>query len=319
MRQAAPAERVPALLASLVSARGAWKSTERAAGETSPTRGTWLVHAERGDWKVVLEIDGDGRVAGLGVTDPVQADLRGLRTADALVATIESVLGPLPTRLRAALLAVDRSRFVRACDVELAFENVALPQDTPNGARLPPFRELLAEHGTLAAIAQKGLLGASGSTISQPLIYAIAFKALGLDEGHRYLDLGSGTGYGAALASHIVGAGGKVTTVDVDPHLVQETARLTKDRGNVNAVCGDGLAAREMVREHDRCWITFAVVQVPEALTAALSEGSALLAPVGPLDAMQMLTRYSMVKGALVEQKLAPVRFIPGRGLAASS
>ncbi|MGO8991794.1 MAG: methyltransferase domain-containing protein [Polyangiaceae bacterium] len=313
-REALPLEKTAATLAGIVAARGAWKSVERTEGETSLTRGTWLVKAERGEWKLHVGLDEEGRIAGIAMTEP-GPDLKGIRTAEALVATLETTLGPLPPRVRDAILSVDRARFARACDQELAYENIALPLDTPHGPLVPSMRALLDEHGTLLAIMAKGILGASGSTISQPLIYAGAFKALGLAERHRYLDIGSGTGYGAALASHIVGPNGRVTSMDVDPHLVAEAARLTRDCGNVSVLHADGLAAADLLRDHDRAWITFAVTKVPDTLTDALAEGAVLLAPVGPSGGMQMLTHHTRANGELVVKPIAPVRFSPARGL----
>ncbi len=312
MRAAITLEKATALVAHLVAARGAWQSSERAGGDTSATDGSWRVRTERGEWKLSIRIDGEGRVAGLGVGEP--AGDGGLHTAEAMVAAVESLLGPLPGRLREALLAVDRARFVRECDRELAWENLAMPLDTADAAPMPPLRALIAEHGSYAAVINARLLGAV-STISQPLVYAAAFKAMALAEGHRYLDLGSGTGYGAALASHIVGPTGTVTTVDVDPRLVEETARLTRECVNVSAVHADGLAATDLLRTHDRCWLTFAVERVPEPLLASLAEGAVLLAPVGPSGGTQMLTLHTRQDGSVIERPVAPMRYVAARGL----
>jgi protein-L-isoaspartate(D-aspartate) O-methyltransferase len=315
MRAAIPLEKASALLAQVVAARGGWQASERAEGEASLTEGTWLVRAERGEWKLALRIDGDGRVANLALGDPVPVGVRGLRTLEEMVTALESMLGPLPGRLRAALLAVDRRKFVRECDRELAYENIAMPLDTADGVPAPPLRALIDEHGSYATLLKASGVEMSRSMISQPLIYAATFKALGLAEGHRYLDVGSGTGYGAALASHIVGPSGQVTTMDVDPYLVEQTARLTRDCANVSVLHADGLAAADLLRTHDRCWLTFAVERVPEALLASLAEGAVLLAPVGPLGGTQMLTHHSRQDGKIVERQIAHVRYVSVRGL----
>src|SRR5690242_3982403 len=118
---------------------------------------------------------------------------------DALLKTIEGAIGPLPPRVLEAFRAVDRARFVRPCDRDLAFDNTALPLDTPHGASIPPAADLVARFGSLMAAAGAGALDGAGSTISQPLIYALAFKLLAIAEGDRLLELGTGTGYGAAL------------------------------------------------------------------------------------------------------------------------
>src|SRR5262249_46943947 len=155
------------------------------------------------------------------------------------------------------------------------------------------------------------------ATISAPMMYALAFRILGLAEGHRLLELGTGTGYGAALGAHIVGPRGHVTSVDVDPHLVGAARDLLRDLANVTLMHDDGLTRAALAAAHDRAWLTFSVEEIPRSLIDALPEGAILLAPVGPPPpAPQRWRRWQREGGTLVEKDLPfPVWFIPARAI----
>jgi protein-L-isoaspartate(D-aspartate) O-methyltransferase len=234
-----------------------------------------------------------------------------------LVENIEAQLGPLPPAIRGALLTVDRARFVRPCDHALAYENWPLPLDTPHGAHVPPVQELLDRHGSWQALLGADALRAPGSTVSAPTIYALAFHFLGLGEGQRLLELGAGTGYGAALAASVVGPRGRVTSVEVDPHLVHAARENTAALANVTVLHDDGLARPDLIAAHDRAWLTFSVAELPRALVDALPEGASLLAPVGPPPpAPQRWVHFQRENGAVRENELPfPVMFIPARPL----
>lgn len=116
-----------------------------------------------------------------------------------LVERLLAIYPRLPPEVREAYLAVDRAGFVRPCDRDLAAENWPLPLDTPLGRTMPPFAEILARNGAeLERVMADDELGSAIATISAPLIYALGFVVLGLKTGHRLLELGSGSGYGAA-------------------------------------------------------------------------------------------------------------------------
>jgi protein-L-isoaspartate(D-aspartate) O-methyltransferase len=234
----------------------------------------------------------------------------------ALVEKLDAQLKTLPAAIGAAMLAVDRARFVRDCDRAFAYEDWPLPLDTPSGATVPPVAELLQRHGTWGDVITAGGIAGVGATISAPHIYPYAFAHLGLAPGHRHLELGCGTGYGAALAAHIVGEGGRVTSVDVDPHLVAAGRERCAEWSNVTLVHADGRECAALVGGHDHVWMTFSVTEPPRALIDALPEGAALLAPIGaPPPTVQRWMRWQRRDGALVEQDVAPVMFISARAL----
>jgi protein-L-isoaspartate(D-aspartate) O-methyltransferase len=232
-----------------------------------------------------------------------------------LVATLESLAGALRPRHRDAFLAVERARFVRAVDADLADENTALPLDTPHGARVPPMAALVAQHGSIRAAILSGAIGAAGATISQPLVYAIAFAALALDEGDRYLELGAGSGYGLALARAIVGASGEAVGIEVDPFLAERARTLA----GVEVLHADGLERGDRMARASACWVTFSVETLPTALVDALPEGARLLVPLGPPPPhVQQLKLLHRKNGALVEHNAGPMMFIPARPLIAA-
>ena len=235
-----------------------------------------------------------------------------------LVERLQAIYPRLPPELRDAYLAVDRARFVRPCDRGLADENWPLPLDTPLGRTMPPFAEILERNGgQLERVMADDEFRSAIATISAPLIYALGFVVLGLKPGHRLLELGSGSGYGAALASRVVGPTGHVTTVEIDPHLVAQTRANLAEAASVTVIEGDGLSRRDLVADHDRVWLTFSTAEVPRTLADALAEGGALLAPIGPPPpALQRWKRVERRAGAFVETEAPfPVMFIRSRSV----
>jgi protein-L-isoaspartate O-methyltransferase len=198
-----------------------------------------------------------------------------------LLAAVESRTGALPETYRQAYLAVDRAEFVRQVDRAHAWRNAPLPLSTPHGPEIPSVDELVARYGSYEAALFSSAFSGATATISGPSIYAVSFGLLELQAGDRLLELGTGTGYGAALASEIVGAEGLVTTLEVDPVLVQAARERLASRSNVRVVHADGLASGARVALHTKVYVAFAVQQVPDALLESLPEGGVLIAPVG--------------------------------------
>jgi protein-L-isoaspartate O-methyltransferase len=232
-----------------------------------------------------------------------------------LVEKIEAKLGPLPPRIRAAYAAVDRTRYVRPCDRPLADEDWPLPLDTPHGAAVPPAAELIARHGAWERALMAPDFRAAGATISAPLMYALAFRLLDLAEGHRLLELGSGTGYGAALAAEVVGDTGRVTSVEVDPFLVAAARANCPSRVTIEHA--DGLTRPDLIAACERAWLTFSVESLPQPLLDALPEGAVLLAPIGPPPpSPQRWLRFRRTGSSLEREELPfPVYFIAARPL----
>jgi protein-L-isoaspartate(D-aspartate) O-methyltransferase len=107
-------------------------------------------------------------------------------------------------------------------------------------------------------------------------MYMLAFRLLELDAGHRYLELGTGTGYGAALAAHVVGRTGHVTTVDVDAGLIADAPARAAAGSGIEFLHDDGMLRADLIASHDRCWVTFSISEVPQALLDAAGGRKAL-------------------------------------------
>jgi len=219
----------------------------------------------------------------------MQLDRDEARRRDELIKTVESRIGEIAPRFRDALRAIDRADYVRPVDRVRAWVDEPLPLETPHG------REV--------------------ATVSAPHAYVLGFDALDLQSGDRLLELGSGSGYGAALAAHIVGPTGLVTSVEVDPHLARLATLNTARIPNVRTLHADGLTRSDLVAQHPKCWLTFSVAELPEPLIEAIPDGGVLVAPVGPDGWDQRLLRYRR-KGARVEiDDLGAVRFVKARPL----
>lgn len=203
-----------------------------------------------------------------------------------LVVEVDRRAGPFDSRMLSALLDVPRERFVRPCDIA---ESAA---DTP----------LLLDDEGLA-------------TISAPHAYLLSFRVLGLAPGDRVAELGTGTGYGAALASRVVTETGSVFSLEIDDALARRASSLLAGYSNVQVLCGDAGELIDKWRGFDRVTITFAVDSIPEAWLAAIPEGGRLVAPVGREDGQRLL-RVDRAGGELSWSDHGAVRYVRNRGRA---
>jgi len=120
------------------------------------------------------------------------------------------------------------------------------------------------------------------SASTQPSMMATMLEQLGLRRGHRVLELGTGTGYNAALMAHIVGASGQVVTLDLDADIVAEARRNLRRAGYQRVACirGDGGDGYEAAAPYDRIIVTVGSWDVPPALTRQLRNGGRLVIPL---------------------------------------
>jgi protein-L-isoaspartate(D-aspartate) O-methyltransferase len=188
---------------------------------------------------------------------------------------------------RDALLTVPRERFVREDDLPLASDDRALPLD---------------DHATISAMHA----------------YTTSFAALDLAEGDQLVELGGGSGYGAAIAASIVGATGSVRTLEIDPTLAALAHELLAPYANVTALAADAHDV-EQWRGARKVSVAFAIDHIPAEWLDALAPGGTLVAPVGGPQG-QTLTRVDKSEHGVVSKRaLSRVLYVRDRSQVALS
>ncbi len=150
-----------------------------------------------------------------------------------------------------------------------------------------------------------------GQTISQPLIVAMMTDLLQLEPDHVVLEVGTGSGYHAAV---VAGLAGRVHTIEIIPGLADTAAgrlaRLGYD--NVEVRTGDGYYGWEEAAPFDRILVTAAATHVPPPLIEQLRPGGRMVIPVGGAFALQHLVLVEHDgAGGIRTRQLLPVRFVP--------
>ncbi len=164
------------------------------------------------------------------------------------------------------------------------------------------------------AYADTALPTKNGQTISQPSVIAEMLTLAELRPGLRVLEIGTGSGYTAALTYEITRA--PVVTVEYDPELCAEARERLKALGynEILVVCGDGGEGYPPRAPYDRIVIHAAVPEIPEPLAEQLVDGGVVVAPVGS-EHSQILEKYIKKNGELVlVRRGSPVVFVPLRG-----
>jgi protein-L-isoaspartate(D-aspartate) O-methyltransferase len=151
---------------------------------------------------------------------------------------------------------------------------------------------------------------ACGQTISQPFVVAYMTEQLQLQKHHRVLEIGTGSGYQAAILSRLCR---EVLTIERYRTLADSArARLQKlGCDNVEVLLGDGFDIPAEAGTFDRIIVTAAMEQIPEALTQRLEAGGILIAPVGPHQSAQTLIRLTRTEAGFERKALVDVRFVP--------
>jgi protein-L-isoaspartate(D-aspartate) O-methyltransferase len=149
-----------------------------------------------------------------------------------------------------------------------------------------------------------------GATISQPTVVGMMSEALGLDGTERILEIGTGSGYQAAVLSRLAR---HVDSVEVVPDLAARARHALAELhiDNVDVHVGDGWEGLPLGAPFDRIVVTAAPDVVPRALVDQLAEGGFLVVPVGPQSGDQRLERHLKRNGRLVREDLGAVRFVP--------
>jgi protein-L-isoaspartate(D-aspartate) O-methyltransferase len=165
-----------------------------------------------------------------------------------------------------------------------------------------------AEH----AYADSALPIECGQTISQPYVVAAMTEALAIEPNHKVLEIGTGSGYQAAVLAHLAR---EVVTVERYRTLAEtaEGRLQSLDLANVTVIVGDGAKGAPAHAPFDRIIVTAAAPDIPQALVDQLVDGGIMVVPVGPAGGVQSLLRLRKKPGAegLEREQLMAVRFVP--------
>jgi protein-L-isoaspartate(D-aspartate) O-methyltransferase len=150
-----------------------------------------------------------------------------------------------------------------------------------------------------------------GQTISQPYIVGFMTEALGLSGGETVLEVGTGSGYQAAVLAHIAA---HVYTIEIVEPLAEEAKRRLArlGYGNVQVRAGDGYRGWPEAAPFDAIMVTAAAPRIPEALKEQLKDRGRLILPVG--DESQELVVVVRSGNRFEERRVLPVRFVPMTG-----
>ena len=161
-----------------------------------------------------------------------------------------------------------------------------------------------------AAYADRALPIACGQTISQPYVVAYMTEQLAVRGEHRVLEIGTGSGYQAAILSRLAR---EVVTVERFRTLADAArARLeTLGYRNVEVRLGDGLAGAPDQAPFDRVIVTAACETVPETLVGQLAPDGIMVLPLGPHASPQNLVKLTKSADGLHQEELLAVRFVP--------
>jgi protein-L-isoaspartate(D-aspartate) O-methyltransferase len=157
---------------------------------------------------------------------------------------------------------------------------------------------------------------ACGQTISQPFVVAYMTEQLQLQRHHRVLEIGTGSGYQAAILSRLCGW---VLSVERYRTLADSARARLAELGceNVEVLLGDGFDVPANAGTFDRIIITAAMEEIPETLTERLEPAGILIAPVGPHHGIQRLFRVTRTDTGFDRKGLVDVRFVPAvKGIA---
>jgi protein-L-isoaspartate(D-aspartate) O-methyltransferase len=187
--------------------------------------------------------------------------------------------GVTDARVLSVMEQVDRGQFVRGLFAERAYEDMPLPISC-------------------------------GQTISQPSVVGIMTQALNEQPRDTVLEVGTGSGYQAAILSHLAR---RVYTVDRHRRLVREAQELFRQMGLVNivAITADGSFGLPDTAPFDRIIVTAAAEDPPGPLLAQLKPGGIMVVPVGQSDTVQHLIKVTRLVSGYDYEELRPVRFVP--------
>lgn len=201
-----------------------------------------------------------------------------------------------------------REGHIRTPHVEAAFRAIPRHVFVPGVAPELAYRD--------QSIPVKQLDGTPVSSSSQPAIMATMLEQLDLQPGQRVLEIGTGTGYNAALVAHLVGEEGQVITLDIDEDLVigarEHLAAAGFDR--VHVVCGDGGAGYPDAAPYDRIILTVGAWDIAPAWREQMTRGGRLVLPLSIKAGVQVSVAFERVDDHLASRSVFGCGFMMLRG-----
>jgi protein-L-isoaspartate(D-aspartate) O-methyltransferase len=161
-----------------------------------------------------------------------------------------------------------------------------------------------------AAYTDHALPIACGQTISQPYVVAYMSEQLALRPEHRVLEVGTGSGYQAAILSRLAH---EVVSIERYRALADAARQRLATLGfnNVEVIANDGMAGAPDRAPFDRIIVTAAAEEIPQALVDQLVIGGVMVLPLGPHNGSQHIVKLTKTAEGLSRETLIPVRFVP--------
>jgi protein-L-isoaspartate(D-aspartate) O-methyltransferase len=149
-----------------------------------------------------------------------------------------------------------------------------------------------------------------GQTISQPYVVAYMTERLALKPEHRVLEIGTGSGYQAAVLSHLAR---EVVSIERYRTLADGARKRLEALGlnNVRVIAGDGLSGAPQHAPYDRILVTAAAETIPEALVEQLAPEGVMVLPLGPHAGPQRIVKLTRGRAGIAQEELIWVRFVP--------
>jgi len=152
-----------------------------------------------------------------------------------------------------------------------------------------------------------------GQTISQPYIVALMTELLEAAPGARVLEVGTGSGYQAAILAEM---GFETYSIEIIPELAEQASNRLQELGysDIKILNADGYYGWEEYKPYGAIIVTAAPDHLPQPLIDQLAEGGRLVIPIGPIGAVQTLWLFEKISGELQATNMGAVRFVPLTG-----
>jgi len=153
-------------------------------------------------------------------------------------------------------------------------------------------------------------------TISAPHTYPIFYESLQLKKGEKLLEIGTGSGYGAALAREIVGKKGMVVTIENNRETFEFAKKNLKNAGykDVKIVFGDGSKGYVKFAPYDKICVTASCYKIPQPLVQQMKENGKMIIPVGPTYPSQKLVLVEKFGNEIKQKVITHVVYVPLTG-----